>query len=346
MDISFLRCQKLIDYQKYAGYFNYEEEKKEFGKGGEKELKKLEIYNKSMKIYRFEAAKMTKIQNLELEGLWAEYLPNKPILKNINLKITSPSKIGIVGRTGCGKSSLIRVLWRDLDFKKGTYKINGKNIKEVDLKDFRSLITIINQDSYLIEGTLLENILTDYDNETYGKYDINDIDENKILNYDDLENDFNGNNHLENYKMNFNENYKINFNEKLKKAKEFFYWIQFKNTEYIKNGLNMKITENGDNLSFGEKQIINIARVAISDKPIAIMDEVTSSLDIQTEQKIQSFLNKCLEKKLVFIIAHRIKTVKDCDKIIVIKDGMIEDFDSYLNLKKRQRDFSKIIKGF
>ena len=215
----------------------------------------------------------------------ASYRPDTPmILKNINLEIKPGEKIGIVGRTGGGKSSVVLSLSRIIEPKKGKIMIDDEDIKTINLEFLRDKLSIVAQDPFLIESTLKDNI------DPLHKYSDDEI--LKVLN------DF------------------CLFG-KLGKEK-----------------LDLKIKENGKNLSLGEKQLICFARAVIKKNKIVILDEPTSSLDIETEKIIQNNMKKYFHDSTVIMIAHHLQMVKGCQTIIVIDNGEVVEIGSYSELLK------------
>ena len=233
--------------------------------------------------------------SIRFDNYSVQYRPETEIvLKKLNFEIKPKEKIGIVGRTGSGKSTIALSLFRILEAKEGTIYIDDIDISQIGLKKLRSNITIIPQDPTLMEGTLRFNI-------------------------DPL------NNHTE---------------EEIENVmREIGFWyICERNLEENKNkkdeekGLNMIITENGGNISIGERQLICITRAILRKSKIIIMDEATASIDINTENIIQKAINNLLNDSTILTIAHRIKTVLNSDRILVLDKGEVKEFDSPKNL--------------
>ena len=229
--------------------------------------------------------------SIRFENYSVQYRPETEIvLKNLNFEIRPKEKIGIVGRTGSGKSTIALCLFRILEAKEGAIYIDDVDISQVGLKKLRSNITIIPQDPTLMEGSLKFNI-------------------------DPL------NNHSE--------------QEIEEVMREIGFWyICERNLEENKNkpdeekGLNMIITENGGNISIGERQLICITRAILRKSKIIIMDEATASIDVNTENIIQKAINNLLNDSTILTIAHRIKTVINSDRILVLDNGELKEFDS------------------
>ena len=228
--------------------------------------------------------------SIRFENYSVQYRPETEIvLKNLNFEINPREKIGIVGRTGSGKSTIALCLFRILEAKEGKIYIDGVDISQIGLKKLRSNITIIPQDPTLMEGSLKFNI-------------------------DPL------NNHTE--------------KEIEDVMREIGFWyICERNLEENKNkpdnekGLNMIITENGGNISIGERQLICITRAILRKSKIIIMDEATASIDVNTENIIQKAINNLLKDSTILTIAHRIKTVLNSDRILVLDKGQVVEFD-------------------
>ena len=225
---------------------------------------------------------------IKFHNYYVKYRPNTEIvLKNLNFEIKSKEKIGIVGRTGSGKSTICLCLFRILEPLEGTIYIDNVDIRNIGLDILRKNITIIPQDPCLFEGTL--------------KFNIDPFDEvdNSII---------------------------------IKILKD----IGFEYTESDNDIINKMIEQNGNNLSVGEKQLICIARALIRKSKIIVMDEATANIDIKTEEKIQKALKFVLDNCTVITVAHRIKTIINYDKILVLDNGEIVEFDKPDVLLKNQ----------
>ena len=203
-------------------------------------------------------------------------------LHDINIEINPGEKIGIIGRTGSGKSSLTLSLFRIIEAYKGSIYIDDVNISNVPLKQLRRSISIVPQEPFLLEGTLKTNL--DPLN-LYSDDEINEVLTNVKL-YEMLEHD------------------SANDQTKL-------------------NGLNTEIKEYGNNLSFGCRQLLCVARAILRKSKVIILDEATSSVDQKTEDIISNAVDNMFKDSTVLIIAHRINTVKKCDRIIVMDEGQI-----------------------
>lgn len=212
------------------------------------------------------------------------------ILKNLNLKIKSREKVGIVGRTGAGKSSLIQALFR-LAVNEGTITIDNVDISEISLEALRRKISIIPQDPVLFSGTLRYN-LDPFDNHT---------DESiwKILKQVELQ-------------------------------------------DYVSSltgELYCEMQNRGANFSMGQRQLVCLARALLSRNNILILDEATANVDPETDKLIQSTLRSEFKKCTVLTIAHRLNTVMDSDRVLVMSAGEAVEFGSPLELLEREDGF-------
>ena len=224
-----------------------------------------------------------------------KYRPNTPlVLKNLTFDIKPSEKIGVVGRTGSGKSTLCLSLFRLLEANSGKISIDGIDISEIGLETLRKNLTIIPQEPILIEGTLRENI--DPSNCYTDKEIINMLGEVGL--------------------------------------DEFF----------VNKNLDYKIENNGINISIGEKQLICIARALLKKTKIVLMDEATANIDYKTETFLQNSINKGMKDCTVLTIAHRIKTIINYDKILVLNNGEIVELDSPQNLLNKKGLFYQLYK--
>jgi len=186
--------------------------------------------------------------------------------------------VAFVGPSGAGKTTLINLLPRFYDTTKGSISIDGVNIKDYTLSSLRSQIGTVQQDVFLFNGTIRENVL-------YGKLDASDEEVERAI--------------------------------EAAKLKEVI--------EEFPEGLETPIGERGVKLSGGQKQRLSIARIFLKNPSILILDEATSALDTQTEQFIQNSFDELSKGRTTLVIAHRLATIKNVDRIIVVTpDGIVE----------------------
>ena len=222
--------------------------------------------------------------------------PNKPdrkVLKGITLNIEAGETVAFVGPSGCGKSSIIKLIERFYDANSGCVKIDGQDIKSLNVKNLRSHIGMVKQEPVLFAGTVKENILR-------GLSDENQNDNDKELSDHEI--------------------FRI-----LQKAeaKEF--------VQKFPKGLETFLGTRGDQLSGGQKQRLAIARTIIRKPKILLLDEATSAIDANSEAKVQEALNQAMEHTscTTIIIAHRLSTVRKADRIFGIEDGKIVEVGSH-----------------
>ena len=224
-----------------------------------------------------------------------KYRPDTPlILKNINLEIKPGEKIGVCGRTGSGKSTMLLCLFRILEANKGQILIDDIDISTIGLEILRQSLTIIPQEPILLEGNIRDN-----------------IDPSKTFNDKEI---------MELLK-------EVGLND----------FMADKSLDY-------KIEENGNNISVGEKQLICIARAMLKKTKIILMDEATANIDYRTEAALKKNIHEDMEESTVLTIAHRIKTIINYDKILVLRDGEIEEFDTPENLIEKKGLFYQLYK--
>ena len=217
------------------------------------------------------------------------------VLKNVSLSIKAGEHIGLVGRTGCGKSTLALCLFRLIEPFSGKIYIDDVDITSIGLKKLRENLTIITQESTILDGTLRYNF------DPKGEHSDKEI--YKVLK-------------------------KIGFDDFVKKKR-------FK--------LSHTISENGSNLSIGEKQLICITRAILRKSKIVILDEATASIDFKHEEIVQKAIDQLLKNSTLISIAHRIKTVLNSDKILVLENGEVKEFDKPdVLLKDKNSYFSEL----
>uniref|UniRef100_A0AAQ5XS94 ATP-binding cassette, sub-family C (CFTR/MRP), member 3 n=1 Tax=Amphiprion ocellaris TaxID=80972 RepID=A0AAQ5XS94_AMPOC len=213
------------------------------------------------------------------------------VLKNITLKVKGGEKIGIVGRTGAGKSSMTLCLFRLLEAAAGEITIDDVKIAEIGLHDLRSKLTIIPQEPVLFSGTLRMNL------DPFEKYTDEDV----------------------------------------WKALEHSHLQKFVSNQPAK--LELECSEGGENLSVGQRQLVCLARALLRKTRILILDEATAAIDLETDDLIQSTIRTQFEDCTVFTIAHRLNTIMDYTRVLVLDKGQIAEFDSPTNLLSQRGIF-------
>ncbi|KFO11952.1 Canalicular multispecific organic anion transporter 2, partial [Balearica regulorum gibbericeps] len=206
------------------------------------------------------------------------------VLKGLNLQVHGGEKIGIVGRTGAGKSSMTLCLFRILEAVKGEIKIDGVKISEIGLHDLRSRLTIIPQDPVLFSGTLRMNL------DPFNKYS----------------------------------------DEEIWKALELSHLKRFVSSQ--PSMLDYECSEGGENLSVGQRQLVCLARALLRKTRILILDEATAAIDLETDDLIQMTIRTQFEDCTVLTIAHRLNTIMDYTRVLVLDNGTIAEFDTPTSL--------------
>lgn len=224
---------------------------------------------------------------VEFKNVYLRYSPlESPVLKNLNFVIYPREKIGIVGRTGAGKSSLIQALFRLVEVE-GSIEIDGVDTSEIGLHDLRSKISIIPQEPFLFSGSLRRN-LDPFDSYT-----------DEVL------------------------------------------WRALEEVELKEMGLEANVNEGGSNLSVGQRQLVCLARAIVRNNPILVLDEATANVDPRTDELIQTTIRKKFEKCTVLTIAHRLNTVMDSDRILVMDAGCAKEFDHPHVLLQKESSYLK-----
>ncbi|CAH0557999.1 unnamed protein product [Brassicogethes aeneus] len=224
--------------------------------------------------------------------LYLKYVESDPpVLKNLNIDIHPGEKIGIVGRTGAGKSSLITALFR-LSPIEGNLIIDGLNTKEIGLSDLRKKISIIPQEPVLFSATL--------------RYNLDPLQEYK--------------------------------DEQLWRALEE---VELKDAA---SSLDFQVSEGGSNFSLGQRQLICLARAILRMNKVLVLDEATANVDPQTDYLIQKTIRTKFANCTVLTIAHRLNTIMDSDKVLVMESGTMVEFDHpHLLLQNPEGYFHKMV---
>ncbi|XP_073153667.1 ABC transporter C family member 4-like isoform X2 [Henckelia pumila] len=237
--------------------------------------------------------------NIELINLQVRYRPDTPlVLKGITLSIKGGEKIGVVGRTGGGKSTLIQVLFRLVEPSGGRIIIDDIDISALGLHDIRSRFGIIPQEPVLFEGTVRRNI------DPTGLYSDDEI-------WKSLER------------------------------------CQLKDVVAEKPGkLDSVVVDNGENWSVGQRQLLCLGRVMLKRSRLLFMDEATASVDSYTDGVIQKIIREDFKSCTIISIAHRIPTVMDCDRVLVIDAGRAKEFDRPSHLLERPSLFGALVQEY
>jgi len=256
------------------------------------------------------------------------------VLKNCSFKIEAGQKIGIVGRTGAGKSTLCNAFTRIVEKESGSIEFDGVDISKVNLRQVRDAITIIPQEPTMYKGTVAYNL------DPTGKIPKEEIlavlkkaklDE-IILKKSKEEKDKKA--EAEKEKIDLDENVVIMDDPtKQKKSEE----------EYTEDEALLNFEVN-DNLSSGEKSLVQICRAILRKNKIVLLDEATANIDIETEQMVQKLINEEFKDCTMLTVAHRLQTIIKSDKVMVMSYGKVAEFDGPQQLLKNPKShFTKLV---
>ena len=233
--------------------------------------------------------------SIKFDNVSFAYVERNYILSDFNLTIENGERIGIVGPTGAGKSTISNLIHRFYDTNKGKVILGGVEIRKLSQEYIGKKVGMVLQDPFLFSGSILDNV-------KYG---------NKDVSLNDVE-----------------------------KATKELGMMDFINS--LDDGFNTVIGQRGSDLSMGQRQLLSILRALVADTQYLILDEATSSIDSYTEKKIQKALDILLQNRTSITIAHRLATVRKCDKIIVLNAGKVEEIGSHEQLLGNQGLYSNL----
>ncbi len=234
--------------------------------------------------------------DIEFKNVFFGYKVYNPVLKDISCKIEKGTMVGIVGHSGVGKSTMINLILRLYDVTQGELKIDGVNIKDISQQSLRSQVGVVLQETYLFEGTVLDNISYAKPNASFEEI----IEASKIAH-----------------------------------AHEFI--------TKLPDGYNTRVGNKGHTLSGGERQRIAIARAILHNPKIIILDEATASLDTETEKQIQLGLNELCKGRTTIAIAHRLSTLSNADKLIVLDKGRLAETGTHEELMRKKGVYFNLV---
>lgn len=233
---------------------------------------------------------------VELKNVTFGYDRYKPVLKEVSLKVKAGEMIGLVGKSGVGKTTLINLLCRFYDPQEGEILIDGLDARQIRLEDLRSQIGIVLQEPFLFNGTIAANIA----------YARPEATRQEIIAAARA-----GNAH----------------NFILAKA----------------DGYDTQVGERGTRLSVGERQRISIARAILHNPRILILDEATASVDTETERQIQEAIARLIEGRTTFAIAHRLSTLRNASRLVVIDEGKVAEVGTHDELLARRGIYRRLV---
>ncbi|KAF9484355.1 ABC transporter [Pholiota conissans] len=238
--------------------------------------------------------------HLELKNITLKYRPELPaVIKGISMDIRAGEKVGIVGRTGAGKSSIMIALERLVELESGSIMLDGIDISTIGLLELRSNIAVIPQDALLFAGTLRSNL------------DPFSIHDDATL-WDALKRS-----HL------------VSSNGSRKNAGENNGGMQTPTNKY---DLDTVVDAGGSNLSVGQRSLVSLARALVKNSKLIVLDEATASVDFETDHKVQQTIATEFKDRTILCIAHRLRTILSYDRICVLDAGLVAEFDSPANL--------------
>lgn len=233
--------------------------------------------------------------NVEFKNVHFGYNEGKTIINDFSSKIKEGQKIAIVGPTGAGKTTIVKLLMRFYDVSSGEILVDGHNIKDFERGELRKIFGMVLQDTWLFGGTVKENI----------KYGKEEATEDEII--------------------------------RAAKAAHVHHFIKT-----LPNGYNSILNEESSNVSAGQKQLLTIARVILTNPKILILDEATSSIDTRTEIEIQKAMDNLMQGRTSFIIAHRLSTIKNADLILVMNHGDIVEQGTHEKLLNKNGFYAEL----
>ena len=223
--------------------------------------------------------------NVDFQHVSFGYQPEQCVIHDFSAKVKSGQKIAIVGPTGAGKTTMVKLLMRFYDVSGGAILLDGHDVRDFDRHKLRESFGMVLQDTWLFQGTIMENI-------RYGRLDATD--EECIA---------------------------------AAKRANAHHFIML-----LPDGYQTVLSGDGSGLSQGQRQLLSIARAAVADPPVMILDEATSSIDTRTERIVQAGMDALMHGRTVFVIAHRLSTIQNSDVIMVLDHGRIIERGSHEKL--------------
>lgn len=236
--------------------------------------------------------------SISFDNVTFRYRPDdSPALDGVSFAIKEGNRVGIVGRSGAGKTTVASLLFRFFDPQEGSIKIGGRDVRDFPLEELRSLFSVVSQDTYLFHGTVRDNLLLARPEAS--------PEETEAA-------------------------------ARLAAAHEFILSLP--------KGYDTIIGERGLKLSGGERQRISIARAILKDAPILILDEATSSVDVENEARIRASLDGVSEGRTTLVIAHRLSSVRHADRILVLDRGRLVEDGTHPDLYSSGKIYTSLVR--
>jgi len=232
---------------------------------------------------------------LVLDDVWLDYERRPGILRGVSLAIRRGERVGIVGGSGSGKTSLVNLLPRLYDPAKGSVTIDGVDLRDFRLDFLRGRIGLLSQDVFIFNTTVRENIVM-------GRPGASD--------------------------------------DEIVRAAKLAHAHEFVTT--LPQGYDTVVGDRGVKLSGGQRQRINIAQVFLKSPEILILDEATSALDSESEALVQDAIDRLAEDRTVIMVAHRLSTLREVDRVVVLEDGVIVEEGGWDELLRRRGAFARM----
>ncbi|CDK28703.1 unnamed protein product [Kuraishia capsulata CBS 1993] len=253
---------------------------------------------------------------IEVKDVSLRYAPSLPlVIKNVTFDVEANMKIGIVGRTGAGKSTIITAFFRFLDPETGSIKIDGVDITTIGLKTLRQALTIIPQDPTLFTGTIRTNL------DPFGTYSDAQM---------------------------FEALRRVNLITQAELTESLNSTAAASDSEVTENqnkflSLDAKITEGGENLSQGQRQLVCLARSLLKSPKVILLDEATASIDYKSDAQIQQTIRQEFSQSTILTIAHRLRSIIDYDRILVMDAGEVVEYaDPYTLIIDKNSQFRSL----
>ncbi len=232
---------------------------------------------------------------VEFDNVWFSYRPNDPVLKGVSFRIEPGERVAVIGATGSGKTTTIKLMSRFYDVDSGAVRVGGRDVREWELDALRRHMGTVLQDVFLFSGDILSNL-------KLGNEAIPDE--------------------------------RIHAAVRSANAEGFI--------QRMPGGLRAAVRERGNNLSAGQRQLLALVRMFVLDPEVLVLDEATSSVDTETEFLVQGAFEKIMANRTCLIIAHRLSTVRNADRIVVFHRGVIREMGSHAELMERRGVYHRL----